>query len=91
MGSPCDQPLHGFTVVVDTPGPMLYIGRFHSETEEGIVLSDVDAREHGSASAKAEYLARSAKYGVFKNTDHVRIPRDQVASVRRLIEYARPG
>jgi len=88
MGSPCDLPLHGFTVVVDTPGPMLYIGRYHSETDDGILLNDVDAREHASDSAKAEYLQRSAKYGVFKNMDRVRVPRDQVASVKRLIEYA---
>ena len=89
MGGNCDLPLHGVTVVVDTSGSMLYIGRYHSETEEGILLNDVDAREHESESAKARYLERSAKYGVFKNADRVRVPHDQVTTVRRLIEYAR--
>ena len=87
MGSACDLPLHGFTVVVDTPGRMLYIGRYHSETEDWVLLNDVDAREHEDAGAKAAYLAKAAKYGVFKNTSSIRVPRADVASVKRLIEY----
>jgi hypothetical protein len=90
MGRNCDLPLHGITVVVDTPGTTLYVGRYHSENEEGILLNDVDVRDVGDPSAKEEYLARSAKLGVFRNTDRVRVPRAEVASVRKLIEYARP-
>ena len=88
MGSSCDLPLHGFTVVVDTPGRMLYIGRYHSETDEWILLNDVDAREHEGEAAKYAYLEKAARYGVFKNTPSVKVPRADVASVKRLVDYA---
>ncbi|HMB69856.1 MAG TPA: hypothetical protein VKU85_11110 [bacterium] len=88
MGKTCDDPLHGLTVVVDTPGSVVYIGRYHSETRDGFLLMDADVRDVGDPSAKADYLARSARMGVFKNTDRVIVPRSEAASVRRLIEYA---
>ena len=88
MGRNCDLPLHGMTVVVETEGSMVYIGRYHSENDEEFILMDADVRELAEPSARSEHLARSAKYGVFKNTDQVRIPKDGVSSVRRLIEYA---
>ena len=88
MGKTCDDPLHGITVVVDTAGPKLYIGRYHSESESGVLLNDADVREMDGSTTKEAYLARSAKYGVFKNTDRVRVPREEITSMRRLIEYA---
>jgi hypothetical protein len=88
MGKNCDLPLHGITVVVDTSGPKVYIGRYHSENESGVLLNDVDVRELEDLGAKTAYLVRSAKLGVFKNTDRVRVPREDIVSVRRLIEYA---
>jgi len=88
MGKNCDLPLHGITVVVDTAGPRLYIGRYHSESDAGVLLNDVDVREFDDTASKAAYVARSAKFGVFKNTERVRVPREEVVSVRRLIEYA---
>ncbi len=87
LGKNCELPLHGITVVVDTPGNRVYIGRYHSESEDGILLNDVDVRDLGPETSKMEYLARSARYGVFKNTDRVKVPRAEIASVRRLIEY----
>jgi hypothetical protein len=83
----CDLPLHGFTVVVETNGPFVYVGRYHSENEEELILLDADARELPDPTARAEHLARSARYGVFKNTDQARVPKSVVASVRRLVEY----
>jgi hypothetical protein len=88
VGKNCDLPLHGFTVVVDTSGPKLYIGRYHSESEEGVLLNDVDVRELEEETSKKEYLVRSAKFGVFKNTDRIRVPHSEVVSIRKLIEYA---
>jgi hypothetical protein len=76
------------TVVVETRGPWVYVGRYHSENDAELVLLDADARELPAASDRAEHLARSARFGVFKNTPEVRVPRNEVASVRRLIEYA---
>ena len=40
-----DAPLHGLTVVVDTHGNRLYIGRYNSEDGEGVLLRDVDVRD----------------------------------------------
>jgi hypothetical protein len=88
MGSACDHPLHGFTVVVDTDGPRVYIGRYHSEDESGVLLLDADVRDPGEGEAKTAYLARSAAMGVFKNTAQVRIPRPEIASIAKLADYA---
>ena len=88
MSKHCDLPLHGITVVVETEGSRVYIGRYHSENDEELILMDADVRDLADPSARSEHLARSAKYGVFKNADTVRVPKDGVSSVRRLIEYA---
>jgi hypothetical protein len=80
------MPLHGLTVVIDTAGSRLYIGRFDVEDERGILLRDVDVRDLDDAAAKDDYLAKSAKFGVFKNTDAVRVLREDVVSLRRLSE-----
>ena len=88
MGRNCDLPLHGMTVVVETRGATVYIGRYHSENDEELILMDADVRDLAEPGARAEHLARSARFGVIKNTDRVRVPKEGVSSVRRLIEYA---
>ncbi|MEZ4649887.1 MAG: hypothetical protein R3E97_14080 [Candidatus Eisenbacteria bacterium] len=84
--SKCDLPLHGLTVVVDTAGPRIYIGRYDVEDDRGVLLRDVDVRDLDAVDGKAAYLARTAKFGVFKNTDQVRVPHDEITSIRRLSE-----
>lgn len=84
--SKCDLPLHGLTVVVDTPGSRLYIGRYDVEDDRGVLLRDVDVRDLDGPESKAAHLARTAKFGVFRNTDQVRVPHDEIASIRRLAE-----
>lgn len=88
MAGKCDLPLHGLTVVVDTPGPTIYLGRYDFEDPNGIVLRDVEIRVVRPGETKEAALARSARYGVFKNADRVEIPRAEIASVRRLSEIA---
>ena len=79
--------LHGITVVVDTPGPAIYVGRCDDMDDRGIILLDADVHEEGDGGrSKAEYVERAAQFGVWKKYDRVRIPTDQVASVRRLGE-----
>jgi hypothetical protein len=73
---------------VDTGGSRIYIGRYHSESEHGVLLHDADVREVDTEEQKAAYLARSARLGVFKNTERVVVPRHEVRSVKRLLEYA---
>ncbi|MCA9757391.1 MAG: hypothetical protein KDA27_16425 [Candidatus Eisenbacteria bacterium] len=86
--SKCDLPLHGLTVVVDTAGPRVYIGRYDVEDDRGVLLRDVDVRDLDAVDAKPAYLARTAKFGVFKNTDHVRVPHEEITSIRRLSEIS---
>ncbi|MEZ5066851.1 MAG: hypothetical protein R3B81_19220 [bacterium] len=91
MGKTCDHPLHGITVVIETSGPRVYIGRYHSESDAGVLLNDVDVRDVDGDADRSAYLARSAKFGVFKNTDRIRVPREEIATLRRLIEYTAPA
>lgn len=79
--------LHGITVVVDTEGPVVYIGRCDDENEHEVIL--LDAADHDSeaeGSSKDDYIAKAAKFGIWKKHDRISIPRDQVASIRRLGE-----
>lgn len=77
--------LHGITVVVDTNGPRVYVGRCDEETPEGIVLLDADHHDDGEGGrSKQEYLQRAARFGVFKKHDRLVVPRAEIASVRRL-------
>lgn len=81
--------LHGVTVVVDTDGPEVFVGRCHEVTPEGVVLLDADAHavEAGAAS-KEEWVRRAARYGVWARHRHLVVPRQRVASIRRLGDVA---
>jgi hypothetical protein len=79
--------LHGITVVVDTTGPEIFIGRCDDEDERGIFLNDVDVHLEGEGGrSKEDYVKRSAMLGFWKKHNRLFIPRDKVASVRRLGE-----
>ena len=81
--------LHGITVVVDTTGPEIFVGRCDDEDERGVMLDDVDLHRDGEGGrSKDEYVTRAARFGVFKKYDRLFIPREKVASVRRLGEIA---
>ena len=41
--------LHGITVVVDTDGPEIYVGRCHDMDERRVILHDVDVHRDGRA------------------------------------------
>jgi hypothetical protein len=77
--------LHGITVVVETTGPRVYVGRCDEETPEGILLLDADHHDDGEGGrSREEYLRRAARFGVFKKHDHVLVPKAEIARVRRL-------
>ncbi len=82
--------LHGITVVVDTAGPSLYVGRCDDIDGQAVVLLDADVHEDGSGKGtKEDYLRRAAKVGVWKKLDRIAIPLDRVATLRRLADYNR--
>ena len=79
--------LHGITVVVDTKGPKVYVGRCDDEDSDHVILLDADVHEDGQNNrTKAQYIERASKFGVWKKLDHVAIPRAEVLSIKRLGE-----
>lgn len=81
--------LHGITVVVDTDGPEIFVGRCDDEDERGVILHDVDVHRDGAGGrSKADYVRRAAQLGVWKKYDSLLIPRERVVSVRRLGEIS---
>ena len=79
--------LHGITVVVDTTGPEILVGRCDDMDEQQILLVDVDVHRDGDdGRSKEEYVERAANLGVWKKHNRVRIDRRAVVSVRRLGE-----
>lgn len=79
--------LHGTTVVVDTDGPEVFVGRCDDIVDGQVILHDADAhRADAGAPSKQEWLARAAEYGVWPRHRRLVVPREQVASVRPLAE-----
>ena len=77
--------LHGITVVVDTSGPEIFIGRCDDMDERQVLLVDVDVHRDGDdGRSKEEYLQRAASLGTWKKHDRVAIDRRAVTSIRRL-------
>ncbi|HEX7180992.1 MAG TPA: hypothetical protein VF756_04060, partial [Thermoanaerobaculia bacterium] len=77
----------GITVVVDTTGPEIFVGRCDDVDDRGIILDDADVHRDGEGGrSKEEYVKRAAMVGVWKKYDRLLIPKDKVASVRRLGE-----
>jgi hypothetical protein len=79
--------LHGITVVVDTKGPEIFVGRCDDENEQVVILLDVDVHREGDGGrSKNEYVERAAQFGVWKKHDRMVIERTQVVSVKPLGE-----
>jgi hypothetical protein len=79
--------LHGITVIVDTTGPEIFVGRCDDQDERGIFLQNVDVHRDGEGGhSKEEWVRRAAQLGVWKKYDRLVIPNDKIASVRRLGE-----
>jgi hypothetical protein len=77
--------LHGITVVVDTAGSEIYVGRCDDMDEDRLILLDVDVHRDGDGGrSKDEYVERAARFGVWKKHDRLVIERRRVTSVRRL-------
>lgn len=80
--------LHGITVVVDTVGPMVYVGRCHEMAGGRIVLHDVDVHEEREgAASKTDYIRGAAEVGVWKKHDTLAVDLADVVSVKPLAEY----
>ena len=79
--------LHGITVVVETDGPELWIGRCDDIVAAGVILEHADVHREGeSERPRAEWLARAKQVGVHPHHRLITVPAASVVSVRRLAE-----
>lgn len=79
--------LHGITVVVETDGPELWVGRCDDIVAAGVVLKDADVHREGEGErTRAEWLARAARFGVHPHHRQTLVDAARVVAVRRLAE-----
>ena len=77
--------LHGITVVVDTDGPEVFIGRCDDMDDAHVFLLDVDVHRDGEdGKSKDDYVKKAAMFGQWKKHDRLTVDRSRVVSVRRL-------
>ena len=77
--------LHGITLVVDTNGPEVFIGRCDDISDSDVILLDVDEhREGDGGKSKEEYVAHAAQVGTWTRHQMVTLPRARVVSIRKL-------
>jgi len=81
---PGHSELHGITVVLESAAA-LYIGRYHEETSQGVLLHDV--AEHRAPEGRAEFVRQTLKFGVRAQHPNVLIPSGDVRRVVRLVDW----
>ena len=72
------------TVVVETAGPLTYVGRFDPEDASGVHLLDVGVHDAAGDGTREDFVRRSARFGVRTDRKHLVVPRAQVARITRL-------
>jgi len=81
--------LHGVTVVLETTGGVLYVGRYHEETPGGVLLHDVaEHRETAGEVSVQEFVQKTLKFGVRAAHRHIVVPSASVRRVSRLVDWA---
>jgi hypothetical protein len=86
---PGHHALHGVTVLLETTGGLIYIGRFDSEDEGGAHLLDVAVHDsHGSDLPKEDFIRRTLKFGVRVDQKHALIRRADIARIGPLSEVS---
>lgn len=81
--------LHGITVVVDTTGSRVVIGRCEEVTPVAVILNDAESHEAGAeGKSKDDFIRRAAQVGVWPKLARVTIPKGDVVSIRRLGEIS---
>ena len=77
------QELHGITVVVTGVSGTTWVGRFHEQTDEGVLLKDVGIHD-GSAGPLESWLEKLRKFGIRVDQREVLVPAAEVVGVERL-------
>ena len=77
--------LHGMTVVVETHGTRTYVGRYDSQDDRGVHLLDVGVHDESLGDlSKADYLRKTARFGIRSEMKHLVLPSDEIANIIRL-------
>ena len=85
---PGHSELHGITVVLETTGDVIYVGRYHEETDRGVLLHDVaEHRIENGGLSREEFMARTLKFGVRPQHRHLIVPREEVGRISKLAEW----
>lgn len=75
----------GKDVVIDTRGPLMYLGTLSGVDAFYFTLSDVDVHDmHDGHAPKEKYILDARKYGVKKNRTRVLVRKDEVVSLSLL-------
>jgi hypothetical protein len=84
---PGHQDLHGITVVLDTTGPEVFVGRFDTQDERGVHLIAVSVYDPAeSKHSRQEFLDRTRKFGVKVDRPHLLVPPESVSRIQPLGE-----
>lgn len=81
--------LHGITVIVETTGAELYVGRCDDIVAQGVILRDADVHREGDPAAgksRAEFLDQARRFGAWPNLKRILVPAESVREIRRLGE-----
>lgn len=79
------EELVGELVVVDTDGPVLYLGRLAAVGEESLTLEDVDVHNLGdSATGRDKYVIEARRLGVRPNRRRAEVRLERVVGLSRL-------
>jgi hypothetical protein len=88
MSHPSTDPLAIFLqkiIVLDTQGPLIYIGTLESFTDACLILRDADVHDsNDSRASKDLYLVETRDLGVRINRGLVLVMRRQIASISLL-------
>ena len=79
------EALLGQMIVLDTQGPLIYIGKLQQVTESALVLVEADVHDsNDSRASKDLYLVETRDLGVRCNRSRVLVMRRQIASISLL-------
>jgi len=85
---PGHSDLHGITVVVETTGDALFVGRYHEETPSGVLLHDVaEHRPTPAGMSREAFLQKTLKFGVRGQHPHLVVPSSDIRRICRLVEW----
>lgn len=81
--------LHGTTVVMETSGPVTYVGRFDRQEDGGVHLINVSVHDPAaSQESKEEFLARTIKFGIAVDRKHLVVPESEVGRIVPLGDWS---